>query len=60
MTKDTPECPSCASNNIAAIAFGYPGPEMMEESQRGKIVLGGCIVTDDDPEWHCKDCAHQW
>ncbi len=60
MDKKHPTCPSCDSKNVAPIAFGYPGPEMMEEAQRGKIVLGGCCVTDDDPEWHCKDCEHQW
>lgn len=60
MSKEKPQCPSCSSDNVAIIAFGYPGPEMMEEAQRGKIILGGCCVTNDDPEWHCKDCEHRW
>jgi len=53
-------CPECSSENVARIVFGYPGPEMMEESERGDIVLGGCCVDEDDPEWHCKDCEHEW
>ena len=60
MSNQTPNCPSCKSDNVAAIAFGYPGPEMSEAASRGEIVLGGCIVNDDDPEWHCKDCKHNW
>jgi len=60
MSKNHPKCPSCNSDNVAAIAFGYPGPEMIEEADRGDIVLGGCCVEEDDPEWHCKDCAHEW
>ncbi len=60
MSKEKPKCPSCSSDNVAIIAFGYPGPEMMEEAQRGDIVLGGCCVSGDDPEWHCKDCKKEW
>jgi len=30
--------------------------EAFEEAQAGKIVLGGCEVTDDDPSWQCLDC----
>lgn len=54
------KCPSCASGNIAAIVYGYPGPEMFEDKERGDIVLGGCCVTEDDPAWHCRDCEHKW
>ena len=57
---DSPGCPNCSSENVARIVFGYPGPEMMEESQRGKIVLGGCCVGEDDPQWHCNDCDQDW
>ena len=60
MSKEKPKCPSCSSDNVAVIAYGLPGPEMMEEAERGDIVLGGCVVTDDGPEWHCKECAHEW
>ena len=54
------KCPKCGSENIASIVFGFPSPEMIEELNSDKIVLGGCCVTEDDPEWHCKDCEHDW
>ncbi len=60
MDKKHPKCPHCNCDNVAEIAFGYPGPEMLEEAERGDIVLGGCCVTDNDPKWHCKDCEHEW
>ena len=60
MPKNIPICPSCNSENVATIAFGYPSPEMINAAERGEIVLGGCCVTEDDPKWHCKDCAHEW
>lgn len=55
-----PPCLNCGPSNVARIVFGYPDLEMMEASDRGDIVLGGCSVTEDDPEWRCKDCQHEW
>ena len=28
-----------------------------EESQKGKVELGGCVVEENDPDWHCKECT---
>jgi len=28
-------------------------PKMQEEIDQGKLVLGGCCVSDHDPEWQC-------
>jgi hypothetical protein len=53
-------CPECGSENVAEIIFGYPGEELIGQSERGEIVLGGCCVTEDDPEWHCNDCDISW
>lgn len=55
-----PPCLNCGSSNVARIVFGYPVLETMEASDRGDIVLGGCSVTEDDPEWRCQDCQHEW
>ncbi len=60
MTMEKPKCPKCGCENVAAIVFGYPSPEMFEESNSGKVVLGGCCVTEEDPEWHCNDCENEW
>lgn len=60
MPKKVSTCPKCQSKNIAAIVFGFPSPEMIEGEDKGDIVLGGCCVEVDDPEWRCKDCEHEW
>ena len=60
MAKKRPKCPSCNSKNVVPIVFGYPDPETMEARERGDVALGGCCVTEDDPDWHCKDCEHEW
>ena len=55
-----PECPSCGSTKVAEIVFGYPTEETLEAGTRGELVLGGCIVSEIDPEWHCTACDHEW
>jgi len=37
-----------------------PGFDLQQEELEGKIMLGGCCVTDDGPDWHCKECKHEW
>jgi hypothetical protein len=56
------ECPACGGPRVASILYGLPdfSPELDRELDAGRIVLGGCIVCDDDPEWACEDCGHRW
>jgi hypothetical protein len=38
--------------------WGYPAysEEMQKEIDEGKITLGGCCISLDDPTWQCADC----
>jgi hypothetical protein len=58
--RGTYKCPNCDSKDIVSIVYGYPGPELFEESDLGKVKLGGCCMEIDAPDRHCKDCEHQW
>ncbi len=51
-------CPNCNSPRIAKILYGMPNyDEKLEKDLReGKIVLGGCCVTENDPDYKCTDC----
>lgn len=53
MTKQM-KCPDCKSENVAQILTGLP--DMTRISQKdiddGKIILGGCLVGENDPDWH--------
>ena len=40
----TYKCPICNSKNTVRIAYGYPGPEAVEDSKAGKVHLGGCTI----------------
>ena len=50
-----PTCPRCGGP-LRPIAYGFPGPEMFEAAERGEIVLGGCVVFDDQPRSTCVRC----
>ena len=60
------KCPSCKNGKLIPIVYGMPGRELMEQSGRGEIELGGCSVTEvfdselgfvsGDPELYCPKC----
>ena len=62
MSEEYPVCLSCNSENVAWIFWGYPGDmhAIEQDLKDGKIVLGGCIVTEHDSKWECTDCHHRW
>lgn len=62
MTESNPECPLCNSKDVARIFWGYPADseKFYKNVKEKKIVLGGCIVTDNDPELECNVCNHRW
>lgn len=50
-------CPNCGQPlKRVPILYGYPMPEAWEAERRGELVIGGCIVDDDEPEYACADC----
>ena len=52
-------CPACSSPRMARIVYGLPvgDDEMQRLLDEGRIVLGGCCVTNDDPAWQCLACG---
>ena len=56
-----PKCPKCDSvSKVVRIKYGYPSFEMSEDAEKGKVKLGGCMATEEDPDWHCKKCEYEW
>jgi hypothetical protein len=55
-----PPCPKCTSTNTIPIEYGYPIPELMEASEKGKVKLGGCVISNDMYDYYCKTCKHEW
>jgi hypothetical protein len=58
MPKKIKNCPNCDSPRIAKIVYGYPNydDKMAEDISEEEIVLGGCCVTEDDPDFQCIEC----
>lgn len=58
----SPDCPVCGSDRIAWIFYGLPvsfeafGSDLDEQ----RVILGGCCVSETDPEWKCRSCGHGW
>ena len=55
------KCPECGSGPVARIMYGMPAfsEELERELREGKISLGGCCVSDDDPDWECTACGRR-
>jgi len=57
-------CPRCKARAGIAIFRGYPAPDSMDDlleaSRKGEVYLGGCLVSGDGPDWHCRACGHEW
>ena len=59
--RDGKKCPECLDEkSIITIEYGFPGQEMREKYERGEIKLGGCVISEDNPEYHCNKCENEW
>ncbi len=50
-------CIECGQQQRQRVAYGYPEPEIIEQAQRGEVVLGGCCPGAPVAGWLCDDCA---
>ena len=51
-------CPNCGSSRIAPILYGEPGlGELGADIEAGRVVLGGCLLGEDSPRYHCLACG---
>lgn len=58
-------CPKCKSTNVRTIIYGLVDMNgadsvLSDDIKGGRIGLGGCVVSDDSPEFYCNDCSYQW
>jgi len=53
------KCPECGSISIASILYGMPflDEKLQADLDNGRVVLGGCCRTDNDPVWKCNSCG---
>lgn len=53
-------CPQCRARSGVEIVYGEPGFELFEQAERNEIYIGGCVLTEDQPDRHCTNCDHEW
>ena len=54
------KCPKCSSYEVVKIVYGYPGNDLIEMSDRGEVVLGGCFIEPNNPTHFCKNCKNEF
>jgi molybdenum cofactor cytidylyltransferase len=48
-------CPVCRrSDEVVSVIYGMPSHELFLEAERGLVRLGGCCVSDENPQWYCR------
>lgn len=50
-----PKCPKCG-HKLIKIVYGMPDSKLMEKAKRREVILGGCEITGEMPEFHCNQC----
>lgn len=53
-------CPICGTRTAVPIQYGYPSEKGFEMARRGEIILGGCCLDQNNPDWGCKTCHYSW
>lgn len=49
-------CPIC-KNELVEIIYGMPiDMSLIKKSQKKKVYLGGCMISFNNPEYHCYHC----
>lgn len=54
------KCPKCGSRNTKKIVYGYPDEKLIKMYQQGSILIGGCCIETDDPDYRCANCQFEW
>lgn len=54
LSKSIKVCPLGHKNKIIPITYGLHSKRTIKKAEKGKIKLGGCIVTECNPKWYCK------
>ena len=50
-------CPHCDQPvERVRVVHGLPTWQLGQAAERGQVVLGGCVVDEDDPQWACPNC----
>ena len=52
------KCPNCGEN-LAKIIYGLV-PDPGEALKKKKVFIGWCMISDNDPIYHCYNCRRSY
>ena len=52
-------CPTCESPGTP-IMWGYPTEMALQQADQGRVILGGCVVTEPHPSHLCDTCGTEF
>ena len=53
------KCPACGGNRFGTYLRGLiaaPDDELLRQMDQDEVRIMGCLVSDDDAFWFCRDC----
>ena len=53
-------CPICHTRALLPILYGMPGSSLAQAAKKDTVVLGGCIVDQDQANWLCVECDRSY
>lgn len=54
-------CPACGDGTLRPIVYGLVrDAKLREKADRGEVVLGGCQVGQNSPDWECPSCGKRF
>ena len=56
------KCIQCNGTSVAEIIYGLCEitNELEQAINKKQIILGGCLIGNNDPKWECTDCFNRW
>lgn len=54
------QCPECREHAVVRVVYGFPSASMFDAAERGEIVLGGCMISEDAPRHPVTCTACRW
>ena len=53
------KCKHCGCE-VLPIIYGLPAPTLLEAAERGELILGGCCIPQENPDYQCPICGQRY
>lgn len=53
------KCKHCGGK-VLPVVYGLPAPMLLEAAERGELILGGCCIFPENPDYQCPICGQRY